>query len=169
MFWFIIYDLNLYILIIYTNSEIHHFKYSHNKQLKTVFLLFRYRATFFMSTRYNSLSSCDLNCLQASQQVCLSEVGVVLLFICKHLSLQNYEVCLKKEKKIRMPYFCRLPFIMMIFFLLSFLNGLSYVIGVDGIWKKIRCSWRISQILIRFVQFWSSYVQLSSPTNLFPR
>ena len=51
-FWFILYNLNLYILIICTNSKIHHFKYSHNKQLKTVFLIFRYRSTFFMSTRY---------------------------------------------------------------------------------------------------------------------
>ena len=36
-FWFIINKLNLYISIIYTNSEIHYFKYLHNKQLKTVF------------------------------------------------------------------------------------------------------------------------------------
>ena len=43
IFWFIIQNLNLYILIIYTNSEIHHFKYSLKKQLQTVFLLFRYR------------------------------------------------------------------------------------------------------------------------------
>ena len=48
LFWFIIHNFDLYILIIYTNLEIHHFKYSHNKQLKTVFCLFRYRATFFM-------------------------------------------------------------------------------------------------------------------------
>ena len=37
IFWFIIHNLNLYILIIYTNSEICHFKYWHDNQLKTVF------------------------------------------------------------------------------------------------------------------------------------
>ena len=42
-----------------------------------------------------------------------------------------------KKRKIRMPFFCHLPVVMIIFVLLSFLNGLSYVIGVGGIWKKI--------------------------------
>ena len=72
----------------------------------------------------------------------------------------------KKRKNQNAIFF---PVVVIIFILLSFLNGLSYVIGVGGIWKKIRCSFRISPILIRLMQFWSSYLQLSSPTNSFPR
>ena len=47
-FWFIIHNLNLYISIIYTNSEIHHFKYSH-KQLKTDLLFSRGHATLHLA------------------------------------------------------------------------------------------------------------------------
>ena len=105
---------------------------------------------------------------QANKYICLKLR--LCCYSCASIELyKTMKFVPKTRKKIRLPYFCHLPVVVMIFFLLSFLNGLSYVLGVGGIWKKIRCSFRILPILIRLLQFWSSYVQLSSPTNLFPR
>ena len=59
---------------------------------------------FTRSVRQSNRHILYLNCLWESLQAYLSELGVILPLLNKHLALLNYEVCLWKEKNNEAGY-----------------------------------------------------------------
>ena len=58
-----------------------------------------------------------------------------------------------KREKIRMPFICHLPVVVIIFVLLSFLNGLSYELGLVAFERKFDVVWKSHQFYLDSCNF----------------